>query len=84
MGISIRNAVGKVFNSILDTRLDTLLTENSVIDTCQIAFTKKARTSDHIFILKTLIDKYCSKKVVNCLHALQIFAKLSILFYMLV
>ena len=69
-GILITNVVGKGFNSILDARLDTVLTENSVIDKGQIGFTKKARTSDHMFILKTLIDKYCSKKVVNCLHAL--------------
>ena len=83
-GISITNAVGKVFNSILDNKLDTFLTQNSVINKCQIGFTKNGRTPDHMFILKTLIDKYCSKKVVNCLHALHIFAKLSILLYMLV
>ena len=61
-GISITNAVGKLFNSILDARLDSYLTENSIIDKCQIGFTKKARTSDHMFVLKTLIDKYCNKK----------------------
>jgi hypothetical protein len=27
-----------------------------------MGFTKKARTSDHMFILKTIIDKYCNNK----------------------
>jgi hypothetical protein len=27
-----------------------------------MGFTKKARTSDHIFILKTIIDKNCNNK----------------------
>jgi hypothetical protein len=29
-----------------------------VINDSQMGFTKKARTSDHMFILKTIIDKY--------------------------
>ena len=61
-GVSITNAVGKVFNSILEARIDTFLTENSVIDKFQIGFMKEVRTSDHMFILEALIDKYCSKK----------------------
>ena len=60
-GISIMSAVGKVFNTVLNNRLDTFLFENCIINKCQIGFTKEARTSDHMFILKTLIDKYCSK-----------------------
>jgi hypothetical protein len=27
-----------------------------------MGFTKKARTSHHMFILKTIIDKYCNNK----------------------
>ena len=54
-------AVGKVFNTVLNNRLDTFLFENCIINKCQIGFTKEARTADHMFILKTLIDKYCSK-----------------------
>jgi hypothetical protein len=30
-----------------------------IIDDCQIGFTRKARTSDHMFILKCIIDQYC-------------------------
>jgi hypothetical protein len=34
----------------------------NVIDDCQIGFTRKARTSDHMFILKCIIDQYCKTK----------------------
>ena len=60
-GISITSAIGKVFNTVLNNRLDSFLIERNIIDSCQIGFTKNARTVDHMFILKTLIDKYCSK-----------------------
>jgi hypothetical protein len=51
-GITITSSVGKVFNSILNERLDSFLKQNNIIDDCQIGFTRKARTSDHMFILK--------------------------------
>ena len=59
-GITITNAIGKLFNRILNTRLDKFLIKYKIIDDCQIGFTRKARTSDHVFVLKTLIDKYCT------------------------
>ena len=34
------------------------LTENNVISKTQIGFQKKARTIDHMFVLRTLIEKY--------------------------
>ena len=46
---------------ILNTRLDTYLDENNIIDVSQIGFKKNARTSDHMFVLKTLIDKYINQ-----------------------
>ena len=61
-GISVTNALGKLFNKVLDNRLDKFLSNHNIIDNCQIGFTRKARTTDHIFILKTLIDKYCKSK----------------------
>ena len=61
-GITVTGAIGKIFNSVLNNRLDTFLVENNIIDNCQIGFTKKARTSDHMFILKCLFDKYCNEK----------------------
>ena len=61
-GITVTSAVGKLFNSILNNRLEQFLTKNKVIDSCQLGFTKHARSSDHMFILKTIIDKYCNSK----------------------
>jgi hypothetical protein len=58
-GITISSNVAKVFNSILNNRLNKYALENDLINERQIGFKKDARTSDHIFIIKTLIDKYC-------------------------
>ena len=60
-GITINSNIGKLFNMILNTRLDTYLDENNIIDVSQIGFKKNARTSDHMFVLKTLIDKYINQ-----------------------
>jgi hypothetical protein len=38
------------------------LEKHQIIDTCQVGFTKKARTTDHLFILKCIIDTYCNSK----------------------
>jgi hypothetical protein len=62
-GITITSSVGRVFNSILNERLDSFLKLNNIIDDCQIGFTRKARTSEHMFILKCVIDQYCKTKV---------------------
>ena len=58
-GLTITSAIGKLFNRILNERLVKFFEKHNIIDDCQIGFTKKARTSDHMFILRTLIDKYC-------------------------
>ena len=57
-GIAIGNSLGKLFNLILNSRLDKYFNKNSIINEYQIGFSKKARTSDHIFVLRTIIDKY--------------------------
>jgi hypothetical protein len=61
-GITITSSVGRVFNRFLNERLDSFLKLNNIIDDCQIGFTRKARTSDHMFILKCVIDQYCKTK----------------------
>ena len=61
-GLTITSSVGKLFNCILNTRLDKFLVKNHLIDESQIGFTRKARTSDHMFILKCIVDQYCSHK----------------------
>ena len=61
-GISILSCAAKLFNVILTKRLDNFLQDNSLINPVQIGFTKKARTDDHMFVLRTLIEKYTKDK----------------------
>jgi hypothetical protein len=55
--IAVANCFGKIFNSILNTRLDKFLAKHNVIHERQIGFSEKSRTSDHLFALKCLVDK---------------------------
>lgn len=61
-GISVTSSIGKLFNSILNARLDSFLEKHQIINKCQVGFTRKARTVDHLFILKCVLDEYCSSK----------------------
>ena len=68
-GIAINPSIAKLFNIILNKRIDKFLTDRDCIDSCQIGFSKNARTSDHMFVLKCLIDKYASSngsKLYSC------------------
>ena len=57
-GITISSCLGKLFNTILNKRLNSYLEKNNLLSDYQIGFRKNHRTSDHMLILKTLIDKY--------------------------
>jgi hypothetical protein len=61
-GIAITGCLSKLLNSILNSRLDIFLIKHKLINPFQIGFTKDSRPSDHMFVLKTLIDKYLHKK----------------------
>ena len=67
-GISIMPCLSKVFNSVLNNRLQTYFDINNTIDQSQIGFQPKTRTADHMFVLRTLIEKYqCkSSKLYTC------------------
>ena len=67
-GITISNCLGKLFTKILNTRLINYLTDNNIISKYQIGFLPKHRTSDHILVLKTIIDscKSSRKKLFIC------------------
>ena len=60
-GITITNTLSKLFNSVLNQRISNHLINNDTISKCQIGFKKGSRTSDHIYLLKSLIDRYISK-----------------------
>lgn len=57
-GISITSCLGKLFNSILCQRVNSFLDENDKMSKLQAVFRKNHSTSDHIFVLRSLINKY--------------------------
>ena len=57
-GICVSSCIGKLFCSILNTRLMNYATKNQLIHPTQIGFIPGNRTADHAFTLKTLHDKY--------------------------
>ena len=57
-GICVTSCLGKLFSAVLNNRLLTHLQDHNLIHPSQIGFLKGFRTSDHIFSLRTLIDKY--------------------------
>ena len=52
------NCLGKLFNTVLYNRLQNELQKNIVLPPAQVGFRKDHRTSDHIFTLFSLINKY--------------------------
>ena len=52
------NALLKVLCLIMNQRLQAFLTKNNTINRAQIGFMPNSGTTDHIFALKTLCNKY--------------------------
>ena len=61
-GIAVGSSFGKLFLSILNRRLSKYLENNDLLDECQAGFRKDYRTTDNIFIIKTLMNKYKANK----------------------
>ena len=59
-GISLINSLPKIFNAILNNRLTKFIDCN--LSNNQFGFRENHRTSDSIFILKSLINKYIHKE----------------------
>ena len=57
-GISISSCLGKLFTSVLQSRLLSYLEDNHKISEKQAAFRPGYSTTDHLFTLKSLINKY--------------------------
>lgn len=51
----------KLFCLVLYNRINTFVDNNNIIPSNQIGFRKGSRTSDHILVLKSLIDKYINR-----------------------
>ena len=68
-GICVSSCLGKMFSSILNQRLYLYFEENKILHNSQIGFLPENRTADHVFTLRTLIDKYVhyhKEKVYAC------------------
>lgn len=68
-GITITSCLGKLFTKVLNSRLENFYENRNIICKEQIGFCKGKRTADHMFVLKTLIDKYTQsshKKLYTC------------------
>lgn len=61
-GISIMSNMGKLCNLIINKRLNEYLERKNIIHKNQIGFSKNSRTSDHMLVLKTLIDQCFNEK----------------------
>ena len=61
-GISVTSCLAKVFSMVMNQRLITFCIKHSLIDERQASHKKGVRTSDNVFILRTLFDKYCTQK----------------------
>ena len=58
-GVYVNSNLGKVFSSILNSRIQTFLQEKNLISKCQIGFLPNHRTSDHIQLkLEVYIHNY--------------------------
>ena len=66
--INVGNTLSKVFISIINERVNKMVLGNKLIGDYQIGFKKEARPADHIFVLKSAIDKYLGngKKMYAC------------------
>ena len=68
-GICISNALLKCLCLLLNNRLKTFCDELKIICEEQIGFRQKSRTTDHIFTLRTMVNKHLKSKKGNKVFA---------------
>ena len=61
-GIAIGSAFAKLFSQILLKRLIKYINMKNIISPKQIGFMQGCRTSDHIFLLQTIVEKIVKKE----------------------
>ena len=57
-GICISSALTKLLSTMMNTRLVAFIEENQVLNKEQIGFIMDNRCPDHIFTLKSVVNKY--------------------------
>ena len=73
-GIAVCSCLGKLFNKLLHKRLERKCERERLICPGQGSGRKGSRTSDHLMIIRFLIDKYCNvggKKLFACFFDLR-------------
>ena len=68
-GLAVSSCLGKLFNKILQKRLDKFCKDNQLISDLQGSGKAGSRTSDHLLIVRCLFDKYVrhqGKKLYSC------------------
>ena len=61
-GITLLSCLGKLFTSVINTRLYAYLTNENILGNEQVGFRAKHSTLDHIFALHILINYYIAQK----------------------
>ena len=67
--LSLTSCLGKLFTSLLQNRLNVYMEENNLYNKFQAGFRPGYRTTDHIYAIKTILNKYIhknKKKVYAC------------------
>ena len=59
--ITLVRCFGKLFTSLLNSRLTVMLEENNVLSEAQAGFRADHSTIDHIFALKTIVELYLAQ-----------------------
>ena len=67
-GISVSSCLGKLFTLVINERLIKCLDIENTLSSFQIGFRRGYKTSDHVFVLNTIINSYFSngKEVYAC------------------
>ena len=62
-GTALTSNLSKNFNAIMNTRINNYLEENNLIAIEQGGFRRDHRTTDHIFVLQSIVQQYLDKGV---------------------
>ena len=59
--ITLNSCLGKLFCTVLNTRFTSILEDENILSKEQAGFRKNSRTTDQIFLLKQIVQKYVSE-----------------------
>ena len=59
--LSLTSCLGKLFTSLLQNRLNTYMDKNNLYNKFQAGFRPDYRTTDHLYTIKTILNKYLHK-----------------------